>query len=179
MTTKKKSRTKAAPAAATSAEPKPVVLTVTIFPLKNGKRPLVISGAPDGEMPVVRTGNFSEIHRLFDELWLEMIKRKPKVVARPTASKSTERTSKASGEDKDEAPESGEADTETTDEAQETSAEETGEASPEAVAELEQSIFQAKSNVEEAADQLVHSVGGSETETHEQLPLIEGDPTAG
>lgn len=172
MTTKSKPKAASAPV----TTDKPVVLTVTIFPLKHGKRPLVISGAPDGEMPVVRSGNFSEIHSLFDSLWLELIKRKPKVVTKPAVktTQSNKKTMDKPADDKDgETP----AD-ESQDEAAETDATENEEANPEAVAELEESIYNAKSNVEDASDQLVQAIGETADAMQEPLPLIEGDPTA-
>lgn len=171
MTTKTKSKAKPAADPATTA--KPVILTVTIFPLRNGKRPLVISGAPDGEMPVVRAGNFSEIHPLFDELWLELIKRKPKIVTKPAVKTNQPDKKTTAQADDDEDAGVGEHSApsdESQDDAAETDASETEEASAESVAELEQSIWEAKSNPEDASDQLVRSVGETGPEAHAQLP---------
>ena len=63
-----------------SDKPSDTIITVTISPVVNGKRKLVISGAPKGEMPVVKAGVFADVHRLFDETWVELQKRKPQVV---------------------------------------------------------------------------------------------------
>lgn len=56
------------------------VITITIYPAKNGKRRIVMTGAPEGEMPEVRTGVFAELHRLVDDVWATLLKRKPQVV---------------------------------------------------------------------------------------------------
>lgn len=180
MTTKSKTKTTATPV----TTDKPVVVTVTINPLKNGKRPLVISGAPDGEMPVVRSGNFSEIHSLFDEMWLELIKRKPKVVTKPAVkpTQPDKKTTAKTDDDKDDgvakpylANDSTQSE-ETQNQAAEIE-EAGGEASPDDVAELEDSIREGQSNISDASDQLVRSIGEAESEPAEQLPLIEGDLT--
>jgi hypothetical protein len=65
---------------ATEATPAPTLLTVTVMPAKNGKRKIIVSGAPAGEMPIVRTGLFADRHVLLDEVWGELQHRKPQVV---------------------------------------------------------------------------------------------------
>ncbi len=57
-----------------------IILTVSIGPLKNGKRKVVVSGAPEKEMPVIKIGTFPELHRLLDAVWVELQKRDPQVV---------------------------------------------------------------------------------------------------
>jgi len=63
-------------------ELRPIVLTVTIAPSKRGGRGIVVTGAPEGELPAVYTGAFSDLHRLIDQVWIEVNTRKPLVVTR-------------------------------------------------------------------------------------------------
>ncbi len=58
----------------------PVVLTVTVYPPKKNKRMVVVSGAPEGEMPLVLTGLFQERHALLDQAYAQCMKRKPQLV---------------------------------------------------------------------------------------------------
>lgn len=59
----------AAPAA------KKVVITLEIGEPKKGMRALVISGAPAGEMPLIKSGTFAERHALLDQMWAELLRR--------------------------------------------------------------------------------------------------------
>lgn len=68
-------------------EPKPITLTIVVLPIKNGKRSIVVSGAPEGEMPIVETGVFADLHRLIDQVWLTLLQRKPQVVTIKTDKK--------------------------------------------------------------------------------------------
>ena len=61
-------------------QPSDIVITISITPAANGKRKIIISGAPEKEMPVVRTGTFPDLHRLIDETWVKLMKREPQVV---------------------------------------------------------------------------------------------------
>lgn len=63
-----------------SDKPSDIILTITIAPAVNGKRKIIVSGAPEKEMPVVRTGMFPDLHRLLDETWVELMKRQPQIV---------------------------------------------------------------------------------------------------
>ncbi len=73
-------------------DPKPIVLTMTIFPPKKGVRKVVVTGAPDGEMPLLLAGVFAERHTLIDQAFSGVLKRDPQVVtvkeAKPAKSKS-------------------------------------------------------------------------------------------
>lgn len=60
-------------------DPKPIIITITVLPFAKGKRRLIVSGAPQGEMPVVHAGDFSQVHPMFNAVWTELIKRKPQV----------------------------------------------------------------------------------------------------
>ena len=62
---------------------KPIVITITVLPLAKGKRKLIVSGAPQGEMPVVRTGEFAQVHQMVNAAWAELVKRKPQVPKLP------------------------------------------------------------------------------------------------
>ena len=57
-----------------------IIITATVAPLKNGKRAVLVSAAPDGELPVILAGNFADLKNLFDEAWLALLKREPVVV---------------------------------------------------------------------------------------------------
>lgn len=63
-----------------SDKAKSTLITVEIEGLVNGKRKIAVSGAPEGEMPIVRTGTFPELHHLIDQVWIELQKRQPQVV---------------------------------------------------------------------------------------------------
>lgn len=63
-----------------SDKPNDIIITITIAPAVNGKRKVLISGAPEKEMPIVRAGVFADVHRLFDETWVALMKREPQVV---------------------------------------------------------------------------------------------------
>ena len=57
-----------------------IIITATVAPLKNGKRAVIVSAAPEGELPVILSGNFAELKTLFDDAWLALLKREPVVV---------------------------------------------------------------------------------------------------
>ena len=60
---------------------KPIQLNITIQPAAaNGKRKVVVSGAPEGEMPHIITGEFSQMHALIDQTYVALLKRDPQVV---------------------------------------------------------------------------------------------------
>lgn len=76
----------AAPAA------KKVVITLEIGEPKKGVRALIISGAPAGEMPLIKAGTFAERHALLDQMWAELLRRPdqtPKVTEPKTDTKKT------------------------------------------------------------------------------------------
>mgnify|MGYP001581900330 CR=1 FL=1 len=59
----------------------PIILTVTIQPAAaNGKRKVIVSGAPEGEMPHIVTGEFPQLHTLIDQTYVALLKRDPQVV---------------------------------------------------------------------------------------------------
>lgn len=68
-------------------EERPVVITVTIFPVKDGKRLVVMSGAPEGEMPELASGTFPAMHTMLDQMWMRLKTRKPVVVKKPEVEK--------------------------------------------------------------------------------------------
>lgn len=63
--------------AKTNTQPatKKVVITLEIGEPKKGQRALVISGAPAGEMPLIKAGTFAERHVLLDQMWAELLRR--------------------------------------------------------------------------------------------------------
>lgn len=64
----------------TTDDPKPITLIVTIYPPKKGIRPVMVSGAPEGEMPLLFTGIFQERHALLDQAFAGVLKREPQIV---------------------------------------------------------------------------------------------------
>lgn len=55
-----------------------ITIVVTIAPPgKGGQRAITISGAPTGEMPEIRTGEFAARHTLLDQVYLALVKRAP------------------------------------------------------------------------------------------------------
>jgi hypothetical protein len=71
-------------------EEKPTLIMVEVLPLKNGKRNVIVSAAPAGEMPVARKGAFAAVHTLINEVWAELLKRKPQVPRGTLTAKGTE-----------------------------------------------------------------------------------------
>ena len=129
-----------------------IIITATVAPLKGGKRAIIVSAAPEGELPVILSGNFAERKILFDEAWLALLKREPVVVPEKARKGEAEKPAP----NKDTAPEPDEAyDTNTPDEIidQMTAVDRDGNPIPLAVAAAE---------IELAPDQLVR---------------IENDPT--
>ena len=129
-----------------------IIITATVAPLKNGKRAVIVSAAPEGELPVILSGNFAELKTLFDDAWLALLKREPVVVPEKARKGEAEKPAP----NKDTAPEPDEAyDTNTPDEIidQMTAVDRDGNPIPLAVAAAE---------IELAPDQLVR---------------IENDPT--
>jgi hypothetical protein len=57
-----------------------ITIITTIHPAKKGVRAVTVMAAPDGEMPVCRTGLFADRHGLADQAYGELLKRKPQVV---------------------------------------------------------------------------------------------------
>jgi hypothetical protein len=64
----------------TTNDPKPITLIVTIYPPKKNKRRVVVSGAPEGEMPLIMDGLFPDRHALLDRVFALVLKRDPQVV---------------------------------------------------------------------------------------------------
>lgn len=60
-------------------EPKHITITIDVAPPKKGTRSIVVSGAPAGEMPVVHTGAFADLHALINATWAELQRREPQV----------------------------------------------------------------------------------------------------
>lgn len=63
-----------------SNDPKPITLIVTIYPPKKNVRHVMVSGAPEGEMPLLFTGIFQERHALLDQAFAGVLKREPQIV---------------------------------------------------------------------------------------------------
>jgi hypothetical protein len=56
------------------------VITITVKEPKGKGRPIIVSAAPEGEMPIILTGLFQDRHTLLDEIWVQLLTRKPQVV---------------------------------------------------------------------------------------------------
>jgi len=87
---------------------KPILLTIGVYPPnKKNERRIIISGAPDGEMPVLLTGLFPERHALLDRAYAQILKRDPQLVTlkEEKAEKTSKSKSKgASSDDDDDEP---------------------------------------------------------------------------
>jgi hypothetical protein len=57
-----------------------IVITLTVKEPKGKGRPIIVSAAPAGEMPLILTGLFQDRHRLLDEIWIDLLTRKPQIV---------------------------------------------------------------------------------------------------
>jgi hypothetical protein len=137
----------------TTTDPKPITLIVTIYPPKKNTRRVVISGAPEGEMPLMLDGLFPERHALLDRVFAMVLKRAPQLVTlkadKPGKSKSV-----TAGADAEEEP---------------------GNREPDEAADATQS---AASDQLVSADTDAESVPVSSiigTTSNEELPAIEGD----
>lgn len=86
-----------------SDKPSDIILTITVSPLANGKRKVLVGGAPEKEMPVVRAGAFAELHDLIDQVWIALMKREPQVVTvkepRNAKTANEAKSAKADGEE--------------------------------------------------------------------------------
>lgn len=74
-----------------------IVITVVIKPLKGKSRKVLVTGAPVGEMLAQLTGTFEERHSLIDQMYADLLKRKPQVVTKPkpkNGGRSTPQTTK-------------------------------------------------------------------------------------
>ncbi len=64
---------------------KKIVFTATVYPATDGNPPTVmVTCAPEGELPSVYKGGFSDLHRLMDQAWVEINTRKPLVIKSST-----------------------------------------------------------------------------------------------
>ncbi len=86
----------------TNDEPKPIVLTMTIFPPRKGVRKVVVTGAPDGEMPLLLAGVFAERHTLIDQAFSGVLKREPQLVTLKEAKTAKSKSKGAAADDDDE-----------------------------------------------------------------------------
>jgi hypothetical protein len=64
----------------TTNDPKPITLIVTVYPPKKNARRVVVSGAPEGEMPLILDGLFPDRHVLLDRVFALVLKRDPQLV---------------------------------------------------------------------------------------------------
>ena len=141
-----------------------IIITATVAPLKNGKRAVIVSAAPEGELPVILSGNFAELKTLFDEAWLAILKRQPMIV--PDKARKGEAEKPAPN--KDAAPETVEADTDD-DGANET---------PESDTNTPDEIIDQMTAVDRDGNPIPLAVAAAEIEpAPDQLVRIENDPT--
>ena len=138
-----------------------IIITATVAPLKNGKRAVIVSAAPEGELPVILSGNFAELKTLFDDAWLALLKREPVVVPEKARKGEAEKPAP----NKDTAPEPDEAyDTNTPDEAYDTN--------------TPDEIIDQMTAVDRDGNPIPLAVAAAEIElAPDQLVRIENDPT--
>lgn len=94
-----------------SDKTKTILITIEIGDFDKGKRKVTLSGAPVGEMPIVKTGTFAELHHLIDVVWIELAKRQPQLVTVKEDKKTKPATAKPKAGDGDEAEETETAET--------------------------------------------------------------------
>jgi len=83
-----------------STDPKPITIIVNVFPPKKDKRRVVVSAAPEGEMPVLFEGFFPDRHGLLDQAFAAVLKRDPQVVTvKESTPKPAAKKSKAAKDD--------------------------------------------------------------------------------
>jgi hypothetical protein len=144
----------------TTPATKRVVITLEIGEPKKGMRALVISGAPAGEMPLIKAGTFAERHALLDQMWADLLRRPDQTptVTEPKAAK----------------PAAGKADVKESDEVESETTDDNGESTEFADVMDKASTETVEETAPEQGDQLVVPVGVAPAD----LPVIEGDSTA-
>ena len=80
-----------------------IVITITVKELRHGKRPIIVSAAPAGEMPLIITGHFPDRYTLIDDAFAQLLTRKSKVVKVASEKKVADKKDGAGEEDVDEA----------------------------------------------------------------------------
>ncbi len=126
----------------------PIVLTLTIYPAKKNQRKIAVTGAPEGEMPLLLEGVFAERHALLDQAFTAVLKRDPQIISLKTDHKAKTGVKFGPGATVDD---DDEAETETADPA-------------DAAAEESEAPDAASGNISNATDA--------------DLPAIDGDTTA-
>jgi len=66
---------------------KPITIITTIHPPRKGHRTITVAAAPEGELPLMLTGDFAARHALADQAYGALLKRKPQVVKSANSSK--------------------------------------------------------------------------------------------
>lgn len=69
---------------------KNTVIQIVIAPPGKTGRGVIVSGAPAGEMPIIKTGQFAQMQQLVGQVWRELATREPQVpdlTAKATAAK--------------------------------------------------------------------------------------------
>lgn len=93
---------------ATPSNQKTIVLMVEVLPADaKGNRKIIVSGAPKEEMPIVRAGLFANRHSLLDEIYRDVMKRKPQVIKRAATASAKRDDSKSDDEPETTAEEQG------------------------------------------------------------------------
>lgn len=73
-----------------------IVITLTIKEPKGKGRPVIVSAAPAGEMPLLLAGQFADRHALADQAFATLLSRKPQTV-KVAAEKVAKKKSPAAG----------------------------------------------------------------------------------
>lgn len=58
---------------------KNILITIAISPIVNGQRNVVVSGAPVGEIPVIKVAPFAQLHPTVNAVWADLARRAPQV----------------------------------------------------------------------------------------------------
>jgi hypothetical protein len=146
----------------TSTAEKPIVLTVTILPLKGKKRPVIISGAPQGEMPIIKSGVFQEMQALIFSIYGQIVNREPQTVTLKESKSAKTKTNKTRAAEPYK------------DKVSSTQAWANGHSG---LAEPAASELAGETETETGSDQLVTEAPAADSPAAGQLPLIAGDET--
>lgn len=77
---------------------KAITIITTVHPAKKNKRAVTVSAAPEGEMPLVLTGQFSERHTLADQAFAALLNRKPQTVKVAASSSKSKKAAPKKGD---------------------------------------------------------------------------------
>jgi len=79
---------------------KNTVIQIVIAPPGKTGRGVIVSGAPAGEMPIIKTGQFAQMQQLVGQVWRELATREPQVPDLTVKATAAKPAAKATGKGK-------------------------------------------------------------------------------